>query len=224
VLDTKSFKSILLAVLMVSMSLSVGIVELNRTPLAGSDVVASVGAGCAFITRASGETIYVDPVNGSDEWDGTWSCPKATLSDALNDSISNDEIVLYSGRYHENVTVDNKDNLLIRAADGARVVFDGTKSITDDLDAVWGTADSDGIQEVTLSEDGWQLFLAYEEQVPARWPNAQFSDETVFNRSYWAEGTLTGSNNAYTKGWLTDAGPETGVHSGLNETSQCNGP
>lgn len=66
VLDTKSFKSILLAVLMVSMSLSVGIVELNRTPLAGSDVVASVGAGCAFITRASGETIYVDPVNGSD--------------------------------------------------------------------------------------------------------------------------------------------------------------
>jgi len=192
------------------------------TYLQDNDVNAT-GASCSSITRTSGTPIYVDAVNGSDDWDGTWSCPKATLSDALNDSVSDDEIILYSGRYHENVTVDNKDNLLIRAADGARVVFDGTRSITEDLGGVWGTADSDGIQEVTLSEDGWQLFLAYEEQVPARWPNAQFSDETVFNRSYWAEGTLTGSNNAYTQGWLTDAGPETGVHSGLNETINATG-
>ena len=208
---------------MVTMSLSVGIVELNRASLADANDAAAVGAGCAFVTRASGEAIYVDPVNGSDDWDGTWSCPKATLSDALNESSSNDEIVLYSGRYHENVTVDNKDNLLIRAANGARVVFDGTQSIAGDMDATWTTADSDGIQEVTLPVDGWQLFLAYDEQVPARWPNAQFSDETVFNRSYWAEGTLTGSNNAYTIGWLTDAGPETGVHTGLNETINATG-
>jgi alpha-tubulin suppressor-like RCC1 family protein len=192
------------------------------TYLQDNDVNAT-GASCSSITRTSGTPIYVDAVDGSDDWDGTWSCPKATLSDALNDSVSDDEIILYEGRYQENVTVDNKDNLLIRAADGARVVFDGTKSITDDLEGVWGTADSDGIQEVTLTEDGWQLFLAYEEQVPARWPNAQFSDETVFNRSYWAEGTLTNSNNAYTQGWLTDAGPETGVHSGLNETINATG-
>ena len=38
-----------------------------------------------------------------------------------------------------------------------------------------------------------------------------------------AEGTLTGSNNAYTIGWLTDAGPEAGVHSGLNETVNATG-
>jgi len=220
---SQSFKSIFLAVLMVTMSLSAGIVEISRTPLLDSQDVASVGAGCSYISRSAGESIYVDPVNGSDDWDGTWSCPKATLSDALNESSANDEIVLYSGRYHENVTVDGKDNLLIRAANGARVVFDGTQSIADDMDVTWTTADSDGIQEVTLPVDGWQLFLAYEEQVPARWPNAQFSDETVFNRSYWAEGTLTGSNNAYTKGWLTDAGPETGVHSGLNETINATG-
>ncbi|MDA8615733.1 putative Ig domain-containing protein, partial [Candidatus Poseidoniales archaeon] len=205
------------------MSLSVGIVEISRTPMLDSQDVASVGASCSYISRSAGESIYVDPVNGSDDWDGTWSCPKATLSDALNESSANDEIVLYSGRYHENVTVDGKDNLLIRAASGARVVFDGTQSIADDMDATWSTADSDGIQEVTLPVDGWQLFLAYDEQVPARWPNAQFSDESVFNRSYWAEGTLTGSNDAYTIGWLTDAGPETGVHTGLNETVNATG-
>ena len=185
--------------------------------------VNSIGPGCSFISRTSGTPIYVDSNNGSDSWSGTWSCPKATLSDALNDSVANDEIVLYSGLYHENVTVDNKDNLVIRAAEGARVVFDGTRSISEDFDVAWGTADSNGIQEVTLPVNGWQLFLAYDEQVPARWPNAQFSNETVFNRSYWAEGTLTGSNNAYTKGWLTDAGPESGVHTGLNETINATG-
>ena len=134
---------------MVTMSLSAGIVEISRTPMLDSQDVASVGASCSYISRSVGESIYVDPVNGSDDWDGTWSCPKATLSDALNESSANDEIVLYSGRYHENVTVDNKDNLLIRAANGARVVFDGTQSIADDMDVTWTTADSDGIQEVT---------------------------------------------------------------------------
>ena len=121
-------------------------------------------------------------MNGSDDWNGTWSCPKATLSDALNDASASDEIVLASGRYHENVTVNNLDNLLIRAADGARVVFDGTQSIADDLNVSWSAADADGVQETTLPVDGWQLFLSYDEQVPARWPNAQFSDATVFNR------------------------------------------
>ena len=83
--------------------------------------------------------------------------------------------------------------------------------------------------------------IAHEEQVPAtrtkflvRFGKSllhfllaglmqQFSDETVFNRSYMAEGTLTNSNNAYTIGWLTDAGPETGVHTGLNETINATG-
>ena len=183
----------------------------------------NIGPGCDLIARASGTPIHVDPEIGSNDWNGTWSCPLATLQEAVNVSSANDEIILASGLYHENVSISNKDNLLIRAADGATVVFDGTRSIVDDMNVSWSTADSAGIQEVTLPQDGWQLFLAYDEQVPARWPNAGFDDETVFNRSYWAEGTLTGSNNAYTIGWLTDAGPEAGVHSGLNETINATG-
>ena len=183
----------------------------------------NIGPGCDLIARASGTPIHVDPEIGSNDWNGTWSCPLATLQEAVNVSSANDEIILASGLYHENVSISNKDNLLIRAADGATVVFDGTRSIASDMNVTWSTADSDGIQEVTLPQDGWQLFLAYDEQVPARWPNAGFDDETVFNRSYWAEGILTGSNNAYTKGWLTDAGPEAGVHTGLNETVNASG-
>ena len=184
-------------------------------------------AVCASASRSSGDSIYVDVVEGSNDYSGTISCPLSSLEQAItiagSESASNPEIILRAGLYHENVSIDNIDNLLIRAADGERVVFDGTRSITDDLGGVWGSADSDGIQEVTLSQDGWQLFLAHEEQVPARWPNAQLSDDTVFNRSYWAEGTLTNSNNAYTIGWLTDAGPEAGVHTGLNETVNASG-
>ena len=184
-------------------------------------------AVCSAASRTSGTQIHVDVSEGDDTYPGTTNCPKASLGAAVtlaaSESASNPEIVLHAGLYHENVSVNNLDNLLIRAATGERVVFDGTRSIADDLGGVWGSADSDGIQEVTLTEDGWQLFLDHEEQVPARWPNAQFSDETVFNRSYLAEGTLTNSNNAYTKGWLTDAGPETGVHTGLNETVNATG-
>ena len=187
------------------------------------NTVFGLNGACDTITRNSGTPIYVDSVSGSNNWAGTWSCPKASLEDALNISIAGDEIILNSGLYHENVTIDNKDDLLIRAADGAKVVFDGTRSIAEDFNATWSVADGNGIQEVDLPEAGWQLFYNYEEQVPARWPNAQFSDETVFNRSYWAEGTLTSNNGAYTQGWLTDAGPETGVHSGLNETINATG-
>lgn len=182
---------------------------------------------CAATSRTSGTAIHVDVSQGDDTYPGTTNCPRASLGAAVtlaaSESASNPEIVLHAGLYHENVSVNNLDNLLIRANDGDRVVFDGTRSITDDLGGVWGSADSDGIQEVTLTEDGWQLFLDHEEQVPARWPNAGFTNDSVFNRSYWAEGTLTSSNNAYTVGWLTDAGPEAGVHNGLNETINATG-
>ena len=150
---------------------------------------------CAATSRTSGTEIHVDVAEGDDTYPGTNNCPKASLAAAVtlatSEAASNPEIVLHAGLYHENVSINNLDNLLIRAATGERVVFDGTRSITDDLGGVWGAADSDGIQEVTLTEDGWQLFLAYEEQVPARWPNAGFTNDSVFNRSYWAEGTLS---------------------------------
>ena len=144
-------------------------------------------ATCPSETRASGTAINVDGVLGNDSYAGTSDCPMKSLSAAVNAAVDNDEIIMHSGLYHDNVSIDGIDNLVIRAATGATVIFDGTKSITDDLGGVWSTADANGIQEVTLSQDGWQLFLAHEEQVPARWPNAQFSDETVFNRSYMAE-------------------------------------
>ncbi len=176
----------------------------------------SVSLDCSNSTRTQGSPIHVDVLNGSDAWNGTDICPKATIYGAVQSAISNDEIIVHSGVYYENITIDNLDGLTVRAADNERVVIDGTKSISDDLNLSWSTA-TDGIQYVDLADPGWQLFLNHDEQVPARWPNANFSDGTVFNRTHnWAHGTLTGSNNAYTNGWLTDSGAVAGGHGGLN--------
>ncbi|MGB2018447.1 MAG: hypothetical protein ACPHX2_07880, partial [Candidatus Poseidoniaceae archaeon] len=218
------FRAVLLSVLMISLAQTAYISSLQGWAYPLADATSPMNsAGCDTATLGANDPMHVDGLNGDDSWAGTTACPKATIVSAVENSSSGDEVIVHEGLYHENITIDNKDDFILRAATGERVVLDGTRSITDDLGGVWGAADSDGIQEVTLTEDGWQLFLAYEEQVPARWPNAQFSDETVFNRSYWAEGTLTGSNNAYTIGWLTDAGPEAGVHTGLNETVNATG-
>ena len=39
----------------------------------------------------------------------------------------------------------------------------------------------------------------------ARWPNAKFSDDTVWdNDNYWAKGTIDDDENAYTNGTIID--------------------
>ena len=188
--------AIFIVFLMVSMTWSAGINDIvakyESTDRLSDSTSLEANAGCDAFTRGAGTPIYVDPINGSATWSGTINCPKNSLSEAVSAAISGDEIILQSGNYHDNVTVDNLDNLVIRAADGANVVFDGTKSITDDMAATWGVADGAGIQTVTLSEPGWQLFYNYDEQVPARWPNAAFSDGSVFDRdNNWAHGTMS---------------------------------
>ena len=55
----------------------------------------------------------------------------------------------------------------------------------------------------------------------ARWPNAKFSDDTVWdNDNYWAKGTIDDDENAYTNGTIIDD-PYTnsaGINSDLNAT------
>ena len=147
---------------------------------------ANYSNNCASASLGVGDPFHVDILNGSDLWAGTSNCPKSSILSAVENASSDDEIIVHAGRYHENITIDNKDGLIVRAATGERVVLDGTQSISQDFDATWTTPDTDGIQEVTLPVDGWQLFLDWEEQVPARWPNAGFANDSVFNRSYWA--------------------------------------
>ena len=196
------------------MLLAVQIPLLNQQAHAEVEIRSYTPTSCQSTYRPQGTPIYVDAVNGSDLWNGTSFCPKSSIGGAIQDASDHDEIVVYAGLYHENVTIDNLDGLTIRAAAGGRVVIDGTRGISEDFNATWHTA-LDGIQYVDLPQHGWQLFLNHTEQIPARWPNANFEDDSVYNRSRWAQGTITNSNSAYTNGWLTDDGGITGTQGGL---------
>ena len=109
---------------------------------------ANYSSNCGSATLGVGDPFHVDMFNGSDLWAGTNNCPKSSILSAVENATSNDEIIVHAGRYHENITIDNKDGLIVRAATGERVVLDGTQSISQDFDATWTTPDSDGIQEV----------------------------------------------------------------------------
>ena len=87
-----------------------------------------------------------------------------------------------------------------------------------DLGGTWtvydSTTHSDSIWKADLSKDAWQMFLSYQEEMPARWPNAQFSDFTALDDDdYWAHGTISGTDidNTDSDG---DGSPDVGCPSG----------
>ena len=69
-------------------------------------------ATCLSVTRGSGAAINVDVVNGNDSYAGTSDCPMKSLSAAVNSAVNNDEIIMHSGLYHDNVSINGIDNLL----------------------------------------------------------------------------------------------------------------
>ena len=125
--------------------------------------------------------------------------------EALEVSKNGGTIIIHEGVYHEQIRIDNFENLTIRVAENERVVFDGTESITQDLNGIWELS-TNNIHEVEINKNGWQVFVDYEEQVPARWPNANFTDFSVFDQTNnWAKGTI-GEGGSYSNGELQDTG------------------
>ena len=149
--------------------------------------------------------IHVDNQLGNDTFSGTVDCPFNSVMEALEVSKNGDTIIIHEGVYHEQIIIDNFENLTIRVAENERVVFDGTESITQDLNGIWELS-TNNIHEVEINKNGWQVFVDYEEQVPARWPNANFTDFSVFDQTNnWAKGTI-GEGGSYSNGELQDTG------------------
>lgn len=69
--------------------------------------------------------------------------------------------------------------------DEGRVVLDGTAPLSSDWKPFDASAHS-GIFVTDTPHDVWQIFVDDEMQTNARWPNALWSDKSVFNVSYWA--------------------------------------
>jgi hypothetical protein len=183
---------------------------------AASDLVTAHSSHlvCIAEVKPEGTPYVVDRATGSDLFPGTAKCPLHTIQRAAELMNDNDESIIREGRYPEFVTISGKNNLAFMAADGERVVLDGSADIEHDLGGEWMPY-KDGIYRAKIAVDVWQLFVDWEEMVPARWPNANFLDGSIFDKTHhWAHGTID-DGPSYDNGMLIDAGAVVNGHEGL---------
>ena len=159
------------------------------------------------ISYLSATNYYVATSYGDDNNNGTSiATPYKTIGKAASVMSSGDKCYIRQGRYHETITIDDLDGssgsaIVFTNYNNERVIVDGTTPIT----STWTQVGSSNIWRTKLSADIWQLFVNWEEQVMARWPNAKFSDDTIWdNDNYWAKGTIDDDENAYTNGTIID--------------------
>ena len=137
---------------------------------------------------------------------GTYSNPFLNVQQAVDIMQPGDICYIRQGVYHENIIIDDNDGnsgspLLFTSYNDERVVFDGTILI----ETVWEQY-SGNIWVTEIDFDIWQLFVGYEEMVMARWPNANFSDGSIWDKeNYWAHGLIDDDDTAYQNGTMIDA-------------------
>ena len=157
----------------------------------------------ALISVVKSESYYV-AIYGNDNNNNGLSIttPFRTVAHAATVMSAGDTCFIRSGTYHEIVNVTDNSGidgmpLVFMPYNSERVVFDGTVSI----DSTW-SQHSGNIWKTTIDFDIWQLFADQDEQVMARWPNAKFSDGSVFDtENHWGHGTMKQTNpNIYSNG------------------------
>ena len=82
----------------------------------------------------------------------------------------------------------------LKAADGERVILDGSRSVKEDWVAL-GLFTTRRLRRNHLEDgpiaEGMAALRRLSEEMPARWPNANFSDGTALNDDeYWAHGSV----------------------------------
>ena len=160
-----------------------------------------------FLSEVSATNYYVATSYGNDSNNGTsLTTPYKTIAKAASVMSAGDNCYIRQGRYHEAIAINNLDGasgspIIFTSYNDERVIIDGTTEIT----TAWTQVGSSNIWRTKLTADIWQLFLDWEEQVMARWPNAKFSDNTVWdNDNYWAKGTIDDNSSAYSNGTIID--------------------
>ena len=136
-------------------------------------------------------TYYVAPSSsgGSDSNNGSIGSPFETIQYGINQLSSGGDILyIRAGTYRETITINktgsNGNPITIEAYSSEEVTIDGTVDVT----GSW-TSHGNGIYKLSsYSTNITQLFVDDEPMVNARWPNAQFNDDSVFSHSTWAQG------------------------------------
>lgn len=125
-----------------------------------------------------------------------------------------DTCLLMAGNYREEVKVDGKFGtkekpILIKAYGDGPVTLDGTT----DINGEWKQLKpGSSVYYIPHKEKVWQLFLDGEMMTNARWPNAKWSDKSIFDASRWGKST-----SASTQHKMVDEGGKL-AQSGLDAT------
>ena len=128
---------------------------------------------------------------------GSEGSPCQTIQYVLDNKINaGDTLYIRGGTYRETITITNdgsSGNLItIQNYPGETVTIDGTTDIT----GTWNTYNEvTGAFQFSYTGDITQLFVDDQPMVNARWPNAQFNDDSIFSHSTWAEGDEGNSSN-----------------------------
>ena len=116
---------------------------------------------------------------------GTINSPFKTINKALSLMNSGDTCFIRSGTYHQDVIVNGKNNIVITAYNNEFVCFEGTQQINSNWIPYNGN-----IFQTTLNRHIWQLFVDNNQMVMARWPNANFTDTSIYSLDTWASGIV----------------------------------
>ena len=138
----------------------------------------------------AGTVRYVDQNSEvSGERDGSWDAPFEKISDcAVLLAGPGDECQVRSGLYQEDIVVsgvrgEEGNPAVITGYQDERPVIDGTVEITP-KSGEWETSGDKYFGEI--SSTIWQFFIGDTMMTNARWPNAKFSDQSVFHGDRWA--------------------------------------
>ena len=161
-------------------------------------------------------TSYFVSNDGTDDVSvsGDINNPFRTLAFARSQITNQDTIFFRTGSYEFDEEEITNDGLSIRGYNYENVVFDGTRPISDLADSSvnggqWSTHTTNIITDTnqTLSNktiykiklnsnvEIWQLFHNRDEVINARYPSAQWTDETVYNFNNWGHGYYEYKNN-----------------------------
>ncbi|CAL4079245.1 unnamed protein product, partial [Meganyctiphanes norvegica] len=135
--------------------------------------------------------------------------------DELTISPLGDQCLIRHGRYHEEVNLHGLKGTpeipyVLKGYFDERPVWDGTISIQP---THWDFDEETGICSATIEEEIFALLLNEELLTAARWPNALWSDKTIFNNSYWGH---CSTKSSY--GHIVDNGAAGLAESGINAT------
>ena len=137
------------------------------------------------------QTSYVSPEGDDINGNGSINSPYKTIQKAATSAT---QVLLVEGVYQDEQILNGLNNVTVKPAPGANVVFNGTELI----ESTW-TQHSGNVYKTTLTTDIWQLFIDDEEKIMARWPNTSFTDDVIYDNDTWGH-----SNGADADGVVND--------------------